>query len=229
MAAPGIIFDLDGTLVDTLDDITASLNNTMGSLGLAPLPRAQVAHIVGDGLPTLIARSCHTDNPARIEELVTVFRSHYAEHCLDASKLYPGWETVLDELAALRVPLAVLSNKPHEFTRKICRHLLQRWPFSPVEGHRPEFAPKPAAEQALAICAEMGLNPEDVVMIGDSEVDIGTARAGGLHAVAVDWGFRSRETLTECGPDVLIDRPADLLAIVRSLRAGTHGPPRHAR
>ena len=211
---PGIIFDLDGTLADTLSDIATTLNHTIGKLGRPPLTIDRVRELVGDGLSTLISRASGENDPETVDALIVEFRAFYADHLLDQTELYAGWAEVLDKLAEWGIPLAVLSNKPHDFTRNICAELLERWPLVHVEGQRREYALKPDPGRALAICDMMNRSPEDVYFVGDSEVDVQTALRGRLCPIAVSWGFRDRQTLLDARAEVFIESPSELLPLI---------------
>jgi len=207
---PGVVFDLDGTLADTLQDITDALNVAMGSIGQPPLPPARVRPFVGQGLPVLLSLASGLIEEATITILVERFREHYQRHLLDKTVLYPGIPAVLDRLTAAGCPLAVLSNKPHDSTQVVCRELLARWPFTAFlgwDGRRPR---KPDPTGALELADALHRDPGSIVFVGDSDVDLLTALNAGMRPVAVTWGFRDVEELLQAGATVLINRPAQL-------------------
>jgi len=208
---PGVIFDLDGTLADTLQDLTEALNATLADEHLAPRPPEQVRSFIGDGLATLLSRAAETEDPERIAALIGRFREHYAGNYLRHTLLYAGLEAVLDALRQVGCPLAVLSNKRHDFTRWICDGLLERWPLVEAVGTRPGGPKKPDPSEALRLAERMQRSCGDVVLVGDSDTDVQTARAAGMRSVAVTWGFRDRPLLVASEPDRLVDRPEELL------------------
>jgi len=216
---PGVIFDLDGTLADTLADLTDAVNAAMRWGGL-PLHGPEVVRTyVGDGLPVLIRRAAGTDDPQRVNELIVPFRVYYQQHYLRHTRLYPGVAAALTALQTAGCPLAVLSNKPDEFTNAMCRALLAEWRFTAFAGTSDRYPSKPDPTRALSLAAEMGRPPCEVFIVGDAPSDVATAHAGGMRSVAVTWGFRDHADLHAAGPDRIVDRPDELPAAI--LGAGT--------
>jgi phosphoglycolate phosphatase len=209
----GVIFDLDGTLTDTLDDLARAVNHAVRDTRDTPWTREQIRPLIGEGLTTLIARASCVDDETRVARMVDSFRAYYSDHLLDATRLYSGVAELLDALAAKPVPLAVLSNKPDDFTRRIVEALLGRVPFVCVRGMTESTPRKPDPTSALGICRRMELPPERVLFVGDSAIDVETGRRAGMRCVAVTWGFRERAELTAARPDFVIDHPAQLLTL----------------
>ena len=199
------IFDLDGTLVDSLEDIAAALDRALADHGLAQPTRAQVRGWIGGGALELVRRAVA---PELVDAVFARFRVHYAAAPVVHTHLYAGIPAVLDALAA-RAKLAVLSNKPHALTTVICAQLLARWPFAAIAGHREGVPLKPDPTAVLAIARDLGVAPPDCAYVGDSAIDVATARAAGMRAIAVSWGFRPRAELA--GADAIADVPAALL------------------
>lgn len=211
---PGIIFDLDGTLADTLEDITDAVNHALAGQVSQPYHPTQIRRWVGDGVKELLSRAAGIDDAGAVEPLIAGFRSYYGRHCLDKTRLYDGWDEVLRSLAERGVPMAVLSNKPDDFTRRIVEALAGSGVFAHVAGQREGVPRKPDPTQALALCRILNRPPSQVLFVGDSPHDIQTARAGGMRPVAVTWGFREEAELC-ASPDVaLLRTPADLLALL---------------
>jgi phosphoglycolate phosphatase len=204
-----LVFDLDGTLVDSLGDIAHHLNDALAERGLATHDLAQIGHWVGEGTDKLVARA--VDRPELRDEVAAAYRARYRAHPIVTTHVFPGLPGVLDGLAGHK--LAVLSNKPHDLTCAIAQRLLHRWPFAIIAGEREGWARKPDPTGLLAIIAELGCTPDDAAMIGDSEVDIATAQAAHVRSVAVTWGFRPRALLA--GADALADTPEQLAALLR--------------
>jgi phosphoglycolate phosphatase len=209
--SPAVIFDLDGTLADTIQDITAGVNVAIADVGLGPLDPDRVRELAGDGLPALIARTAVGADDETQARLVARFRAHYRDHLLDHTRLFPGITDVLDRLTAMSSLMAVLSNKPHDATQTICRDLLRPWPFIACWGADPNRPHKPDPAAALALAARLGRPPSDVVFVGDTAIDIHTAANASMRAIGVTWGFRRRQELVEAGANVIVDRPDRLV------------------
>ncbi len=210
---PGaVVFDLDGTIVDTLGDIAASMNAALALRGLGPFDAATYAPWIGEGVAHLAERALGPSATAdAVAALVADYRAHYAEHMLDRTAPFPGVPELLDRLGALGVPLGVLSNKSDPPTQAIVAHVFPGR-FAAVLGQRPTHAAKPDPEGARIVCAALGVLPRDAVLVGDTEIDVATARAAGMRAIAVTWGMRTREALAATEPDALVDRPLELLS-----------------
>lgn len=211
MNCRGVIFDLDGTLADTLRDIADAVNSVLASVGLPQHPMDAIRAFVGDGLPELCRRAVPPEHHDRIEQFVPRILEQYRLHDLDHTRLYDGVPELLDALTAQNIPLAVLSNKPDSATKRMVNALCGRWRFVAVEGFRDDASRKPDPRLALEIVSRMDAQPADVWMVGDSQADIATARAAGMVAVANTWGFRDRDVLAAAQPNFLIEKPADLL------------------
>ena len=210
----GALFDLDGTLLDTLEDLADSTNRCLATLGLPGHPVEAYRYFVGDGIAALSRRALPAErrDPATIEALQELFNRDYHGHWADKTRPYEGIAGVLDALSARRVPMAILSNKPHSFTVDMVGHFFAAWSFSAVFGARDSHPRKPDPAAALAISAKMGLAPAQMLYAGDTRIDMDTARNAGMFAVGVLWGFRPRAELVESGAQALVSRPAELLA-----------------
>ncbi len=212
------IFDLDGTLLDTLEDLADAANRVLRSLGLPGHAVEEYRYFVGNGMVRLIERILPPGRrDARfVARVVDAFRNDYGHHWKDKSRMYDGVPAMLDGLARARLKLAILSNKPHEFTLACVRDLLPGYRFDPVFGQRPGVAPKPDPAAALEIAARLGARPEEILYLGDTATDMQTAVRAGMFAVGALWGFRTRKELEESGARVLVSRPEDLLHLVRA-------------
>lgn len=210
----GLIFDLDGTLVDTLDDIADSLNLVLEESGRARLSRMHVRSIIGEGLTNLIRRASGVENPEELARLVARYRAVYRERMFVHTQPYPGIEDLLDALTERRIPMCVLSNKSHEFTVPMCGELLSRWSFVRVIGATDEATRKPDPRNALDLAQAMELEPHQVWFVGDSNVDVHTGRNAGMRTIAVTWGLRDREELVAANPDAILDDPKQIVSVV---------------
>lgn len=208
--ARGLVFDLDGTLVDSLGDIMLHLNAALAEKGLPGWSREEVGEWVGYGAENLIIRA--VPHPEMVADTLARFREHYRARPVVQTCLYPDLAGVLDAIAQGR-KLAVLSNKPHELTVRVCEQLLGAWPFAVIAGQRSDKPHKPDPAALLDVCNELALPPSDCVMIGDSEVDVQTGRAAAVPSVAVSWGLRARSIIEAAGPSYLVDTPAQLAAL----------------
>lgn len=206
-----VIFDLDGTLVDSLADIAGSANDALVQLGYPTHPLASFRMFVGDGIQKLMERSLPAGSSAEmIAGAVEVFRKFYEARAHAGTVLYPGIAGMLDHLAGEGVKLAVLSNKIDLFTKQLVGDLLPEWKFSYVLGERPDVPRKPDPAGAIEIISLLGLKPESVWYLGDTGIDMRTARGASALPIGVTWGYRPREDLIEGGAGVILDRPDEL-------------------
>jgi phosphoglycolate phosphatase len=203
-AARAAIFDLDGTLVDSLPDIAGHLNAALADAGFPTYSHAEIRRWVGSGAAQLVARAIGEQHAA---DVLTRFRAHYRAAPFGRTAVFPGLAEVLDGLGQ---HLAILSNKPHDLVVAIAEGLLVRWPFREIVGERAGTPRKPDPTALLAIARALDVEPATCVMIGDSEIDIATARAAGMPSVAVTWGLCDVDALTAAAPDHLISTPEAL-------------------
>jgi len=211
-----IIFDLDGTLLDTLDDIAASVNRTLKEHGYPTHGVDAYRFFIGNGWRMLITRALPETgrSEAAIETCVQKSRKVYREIWNRQTRAYAGIPDLLDRLQAKDVPLAVLSNKPHDFTLRYAEAYLKRWTFGEIMGFSDRFPPKPDPASALEIARRIGLPPSSFLFVGDSGVDMQTANAAGMHAVGAGWGFRGAEELVQTGCRTLVHHPREILALL---------------
>ncbi|MEO5713660.1 MAG: HAD-IA family hydrolase [Luteolibacter sp.] len=211
----GLIFDLDGTLVDSLLGIAASLNHALAEAGLPTHPLEAVRGFVGNGARILITRAAPKDaDEALLDRLENSFKADYDVTWPDGTFPYDAITWLLETLQAKGNPLAVLSNKPHPFTSTIVTQVFPSIDFKVVLGQLPGIPHKPDPAGALEIANLFGLLPEECTVIGDSTMDLETARNAGMEAIAVTWGFHDRERLIAAGAEQLADNPAALLAML---------------
>ena len=216
MAVPSfLVFDLDGTLVDSSVDLANAVNALVVELGRPPLPKRRIIDMVGEGANVLVRRaltaaSLDPDTPAALER----FLAHYDPHLLDHTRPYPGIVDVLDTLAE-RVAMAVLTNKPARATHLMLDGLgLQKY-FRGIIGGDTSLGRKPAPAGLLHLAAGAGVPPARVLMVGDSAVDLATARNAGTRICLARYGFGYRFTPADfCGDELFIDSPADLVSLI---------------
>ena len=211
-----ILFDLDGTLLDTLEDLATAANRALGTLGLPAHPTDAYRVFVGDGLRTLAERILPGEqrSAAQVDALVAAFEREYSRTWNERTAPYAGVPEMLDRLTAGGYRLSVLSNKPDAFTRLCVEQLLPHWTFAPLYGQRPGVPKKPDPAAALAIAAELDLDPAEVLYLGDTATDMHTARAAGMVAVGVLWGFRTADELRAAGARHLITHPGELAPLL---------------
>jgi len=208
-----VIFDLDGTLADTVADIAGAVNRALARRKLPVHELSAYKIMVGDGFLKLVTRALPEAlrGEALIEELRAEAAADYGEHCLDLSRPYPGAEELLTSLAGRGIPFAILSNKPHALTVKCASGFFPRFHFASVLGESPEFPRKPDPASALHLAAALRAAPADTLYLGDTDVDMRTAKAAGMTALGATWGFRSEAELRQGGADALLSSPLDLL------------------
>lgn len=208
-----VIFDLDGTLLDTLADIASACNAVLEQLGLPSHPQNDYRQFVGEGVARLFEKALPAKdrNAETVGRCVEGFRRTNGEQWNVRSKPYDGIVELLDALTARGAPMAVLSNKPHDFTVRCVEHYFRRWQFRAILGQREGVPAKPDPAATLEILGRLQLPTEQVAYLGDSSVDMQTARNARLFAVGAAWGFRSVEELRAAGADAIVNRPQDLL------------------
>ena len=210
------IFDLDGTLINSLSDLAHAMNHALGSQGLPAHPVESYRMMVGSGISVLADRAAGILSPSQKERLLSDFSAYYTEHCLDDTRPYPKIPELLTELRRSGVYCAVNSNKPDGFAARIVNALFPEKPFSQIWGKRDGTERKPSPDAALAIMKTLGVSPAETMYIGDSDVDAITARNAGIIFCGVSWGFRPVEELKREGAKIIADTPADILNIVLS-------------
>jgi phosphoglycolate phosphatase len=216
MQLEAVLFDLDGTLLDTLEDIADASNRVLARRGYPPHAVSAYRYFVGEGARTLVGRTLPDD--ARTDEMVDrvywEFREEYARNWNAKTRPYEGVAETLDALAGRGLKIAVLSNKPDDFTRKCVRELLSDFTFDAVLGERDGVPPKPDPVGALRIASDIGVTPARIALVGDTSIDMLTATAAGMFPVGALWGFRTREELERSGARVVVEDPRDLLSLV---------------
>lgn len=214
MSYDAIMFDLDGTLADTLADIAAAGNHAFSTVGRPTYAVEEYRTLAGQGLERLIRDGLGTDHLGLFDQAIAAFGRYYADHRFDQTKPYLGIAELLDELTHRGVRLAVMSNKPDEATVDMVNHVFGRWDFAAVRGHRAGYPVKPDPKAPQEICDELEMAPERWMYVGDTDVDMQTGQSAGFYTVGVSWGFRPTAELQAAGADVIIHHPQELLDLL---------------
>lgn len=217
MRYKAVIFDLDGTLLDTLKDLALTGNRVLASMNLDEHPLEAYKTFVGDGMQTLVARILPENRRTEtiIQKTLQLFRDDYAKNWNVHTIMYDGVEEMLISLENMQMPLSILSNKPERFTRLCVEELLTSWNFWPVMGQRSDVPKKPDPTLAFNIADKLGFAAEQILFVGDTSIDMQTAANAGMDSVGVEWGFRTRKELKSNGARYLIQHPKELLDILQ--------------
>jgi len=215
-----VIFDLDGTLLDTLEDIAETVNLVLTQNQFPPHPQKRYKLMVGLGMENLLENALPETarDPETLNRVVAQATELYSRSWKNHTHPYPGIQELLAALKALGLKLAVLSNKPQRFTQANVDSLLPAETFDLVLGAVDDIPKKPAPDGALKIASELGLAPGHILYVGDSGTDMRTAKAAGMFAVGVTWGFRSEQELRENGADAVISRPDQVLGLIQAAK-----------
>lgn len=213
MKYKAVLFDLDGTLLDSLDDLADSMNAALSGLGFTPHPVASYKNFVGEGVEYLAHSALPEKNrdEKTLHECIKRMRQEYGLRWDKKTKPYPGISELLAGLEKKGIRKAILSNKPDDFTKKVAAKFLNGWSFEIILGSQTTFPKKPDPSAALNIAQEMGLKSVEFVYLGDTKIDMLTAVAAGMFPAGALWGFRSRQELVESGAKKLIQKPQELL------------------
>ena len=211
-----VIFDLDGTLLNTIEDLGQAANYALERNGYATHSMASYPYFVGNGVRRLMEQAVPEGTEAeRFEAVLTTFRQHYLEHSLDATQPYPGIMEMLGRLKTAGKATAVVSNKFDAATKSLCRHFFGELVDVAI-GESEQVRKKPAPDTVFAALKQLGVGKEDAAYVGDSDVDILTACNAGIPCISVLWGFRDRDFLISHGAQTFITHPAELLTIEKS-------------
>lgn len=218
MSYKAVVFDLDGTLLDTLDDLADSMNAVLTRAGFPTHPTEAYKTFVGDGMHMLAERTLPPER--RTEELAAKMlagmRAQYADHWADKTTPYDGIADMLTALLAREIKLSVLSNKDDGFTKLCVAKFLGEYDFDIIQGISDDCPPKPNPKGANKITETLGISTADILYLGDTDTDMKTANAAGMYPVGVTWGFRSGEELKANGAKTLINHPSELLKLLKN-------------
>jgi phosphoglycolate phosphatase len=209
-----VLFDLDGTLADTLNDLANATNWALAQVGCPPHPVDSYRYKVGDGARELCARALPADKQELTDQVLRLMGRRYDEHCFDLTKLYPGIPEMVSALAERQFKLAVLSNKPDKFTKRMIAYYFNPSPFAVVRGQLPNVPLKPDPTAAAQIAQELAIAPSRGLYLGDTNTDMRTARGAGMHPVGVLWGFRDRDELLQSGAEHIVAKPQEVLTLL---------------
>ena len=213
-----IIFDLDGTLIDTLDDISAALNHALSSTGFDGVTREQTRQFVGRGVRELIKSAAPTASAEQREGILVAYMAHYSKGLMNCTRPYEGIIDAVNRLSKAGFMLAVLSNKPHKQTRRLAEAFFGEGVFAAICGQREDMRRKPDPQVPLLICEQLGVAASEAVFVGDSETDIQTGRNAGMRTYGVTWGFRSAQVLMAEGADFVVGSPCELAELIMKTR-----------
>jgi len=207
------IFDLDGTLLDTLEDLADSTNYIMQQFGYPERTLTEVRSFVGNGIRKLLERSAPKGTSSEeIDRMFEQFKEYYGAHCADKTKPYDGIMDMLNALQKQGVKLAVVSNKADYAVKALCEQYFPGF-FDEAVGERVGIARKPAPDTVNEVLKNLHMDKAQAVYIGGSEVDVQTAQNAGMDCIAVDWGFRDKEVLKEAGAEIIVSTPEEVLGL----------------
>lgn len=215
------IFDLDGTLVNSLGDLAAAVNDGLAARGFPVHPTEAYKNFVGDGVMKLLERAlpAYAADEARISDMREHFNAYYSKHYLDSTAAYDGIAAVLSKLHSDGITSAVFTNKPQPFALDICATLFPQT-FAYVIGNTTEIPRKPDPYAINLIMDKYAAEPQETVMLGDSNVDIYAAKAAGVHSIGCLWGFRTKRELTDAGAEIIISSPDEIMGAIQILDKG---------
>ena len=216
------IFDLDGTLIDSIGDLADAMNAVLESLGYPAQPRDDYRFLVGDGIEILVRRALPPEvvDETNIPDVVGLMRQEYSTRWTATTRPFPEIPELLVKLDALKICTAVLSNKPDFATREIVGELFADNPFEIVRGALEGVPLKPDPSSVLGIISELGQSPQQSIFVGDTAVDMATGVNAGMRSVGVTWGFRDADELVDAGANHIIHRPLELLRFLDGMTGG---------
>lgn len=210
----GVIFDLDGTLLNTLEDLMDSVNFGLEKYGMPRRSLEEIRRFVGNGVERLIKLSVPAEAGQEEQKNVfAAFKEHYGLHCNDKTDLYPGIRELLGELKSREFPMAIVSNKLQEGVDALSRQYFREYVKAAI-GAREGIRKKPAPDMVWEALRLLELSKEEAVFVGDSEVDIATAENAGMDCITVGWGFRTRQEQTKAGAKVFVARPEEIISLL---------------
>lgn len=210
-----VIFDLDGTLLDSIEDIASSMNKVLESLQLPTHKIEDYKHFVGGGVDILVENALNNQSKEIKDEVIKRFKIEYDGKLHSKTLPYDGIYELLDELKKLDINLAVLSNKPHEFTVSYVNHFFKNYNFKEIHGQKKDVPKKPDPKAALDIVKCLDSSCENTYFIGDTKIDMQTAKSANMTAIGVLWGFRDEKELRDFGADFIVKEPLEIINIIK--------------
>lgn len=209
------IFDLDGTLLNTLDDLAASCNYALAQYGYDGHDVDSYRYFVGNGVDKLIERAISADvSPEQRQAVKETFTEHYAKHFMDLTKPYDGIESVLRVLKLGNIRTCVVSNKPHAFSTELVTKIFGTKFFDIIIGATDDLQKKPSPDGVLLCMERLSIPPQECVYIGDSDIDVATAKNAGICSIGAAWGFRGKAELIAAGADLIAETPKDVASLL---------------
>jgi phosphoglycolate phosphatase len=217
MKFKAVIFDLDGTLLDTITDLANSMNEVLKRNGFPIHDIERYKYYVGDGVDQLVTRALPKNmiDDNIVSKITKEYREEYSNRWAEKTKPYNGIYELLDGLVELGLRINVLSNKPDETTKIVIKKFLSKWNFEIVAGAQKDVPEKPDPAGAIILAKKLGLNPDEILYVGDTNTDMKTANGAGMFAVGALWGFRTADELLENGAKVLVKYPTDIFDLVK--------------
>lgn len=208
------IFDMDGTIVNSIGDIAAAMNRSLSKMGCRTYETYDYYKMVGDGMEVLCRRALPNSAEEEVQKLISLYSEDYLTNCCEKSVAYDGIPELLDSLKQHGIRCAVLSNKPHNQAKRVAGELFCSDAFDIVLGYTEKFPPKPSPESLLYLIDKFGVSGDDVIYIGDSNVDIRLGKAANVFTAGVTWGFRGAEELISEGADRIAENTHELAQII---------------
>ena len=211
-----VIFDLDGTLLNTLEDLKDAVNVALREQGYAEHGLDEMQRFFGNGIRYALQQAEPEADDASVDRLIARFKEYYAEHCMDKTRPYDGMLELMKVLKEQGYVMAIVSNKVDEAVKDLAKHFFGEY-VNVAIGNSRNIRRKPAPDSVFRALEELGIEKENAVYIGDSEVDLATSRAAGIPCITVLWGFRGKEFLQEQGADCFVERPEEIPAILEGI------------
>lgn len=210
------VFDMDGTFVNSIGDISDAMNRSLIRLGYAPYEESKYQRMVGDGMRVLCKRALPNNDERELEKLISLYKEDYLNNCCVKTLPYEGMVDLVSEIKTKGIKAAILSNKPHAQVQEIVSKLFEKDLFDEVIGQSEAFPPKPEPSSLFYIMKKYDVLPQNTVYVGDSDVDVFLGKKAGVRTVGVEWGFRGREELINAGADVVVKNAGELKEVLIS-------------
>lgn len=208
------VFDMDGTVVNSIGDIAAAMNRSLSALGYKTYKVREYCHMVGDGMEVLCRRAIPNANESELQELISLYKTDYLKHCCQQSVMYEGIEELIKRLKAHGTKCAILSNKPHEQVMRVSRTLFENKMFDEILGQTERFPIKPAPDSLFYLMNKFDVEKSETAYIGDSNVDIRLGKAAGVFTIGAAWGLRGEDELISEGADAIAHSAHELYSIL---------------